>query len=225
MITQSLKHQITLKRVLILAYVLSVLLIAGLSEASELPGIPVTKVQVDEMKQMIFVEGYRANPCQRVPRPEVASVDDNLRKIVMKIVPSVPQTMICAQVIGGDYDVLVNFASLKIPAGVPYEVTFENAADDVRPVQVVSKGMVDAFPYRPTDISGILVKNGNQFTIQTRGPKYKVVPSTLNLEDYAGRVVSVAGHRVQFNLMPVDDISQNQTGDLPLVVTGIASSN
>src|SRR5690349_7841142 len=127
MIGQQLKRQVTLKRVIIIAYVLSVLLIAGLTEAAELPAIPVTKVQFDGARQVILVEGYRANPCQRLPAPQVVSVDSRTQKIVMKVVPSAYKNAICAQVISGPYDLVVQVSSLNLEPGLPYELTFVSA--------------------------------------------------------------------------------------------------
>jgi hypothetical protein len=226
MTTQNLKQQITLKRILIVAYVLSVLLIAGLAKADE--SAPVTKVQADNEQQLVFIEGYRANPCQKVPRPEVVKIDRESRKVFMKVSPSFAHSRICAQVMQGKFNLVVTMASLKIPENVPYELTFDNAATDVQPVEVVNKGMVDAFPFSSTDLAGILIQESDGFSVQTRNQKFNVVPSMMNLEDYAGQIVDVSGHQVNFDLMPVEGtLISNPNDELSksLIVTGISSSN
>jgi hypothetical protein len=228
MIASRIKRSITMKRVIIVTYVVSVLLIASLTKASETTVGPVTKVQFDQEQQLVFVEGYRSNPCQKVPRPQVVRVDRAGRKILMKVIAPSAGQQICAQVVEGRYEIVFGVANLKLPANVPYQLTFENAVEGVEPVGVVSNGMTEGFPFKSLDLSGILIPEQNGFSIQTRTQNFKIAPSQLNLEAHSGRIVDISGHKISFGLPVESEITKvNETGELPnsLILTGISSSH
>ncbi|HEX4926093.1 MAG TPA: hypothetical protein VFV50_18515 [Bdellovibrionales bacterium] len=227
MITASLKRQVTLKRIIIIAYVLSVLMIAGLTQASELSAMSVTKVQFDGNSQVILVEGFRGNACQRAPRPEVVSIDKRTRMVTMRIVSKGNGLSFCTQKVEGRYELVVGVASLRLPENVPFTLHFENS-QNVAPIEVVSTGMADGFPFSSVDMTGILIQEADGFSIQTRSENFKVVPNDIiDLGKFAGEVVDVSGHKIEFGLMPVDELNESVNGELPqsLVVTGISSGN
>ncbi len=229
MIATTLKRQITLKRVVIIAYVMSVLLIAGLSQASDIPAGPVTNVEVDNEQQLVRVEGMKNNSCHRVPKPKILKIDRIARKITMNVVSGGAANQFCTQVIEGKYGLVVSIASFKLPPNVRYQLSFVNAIETVRPVTVEYNGMVEGFPFSSVDMNGILIREQDGFLLRTRSQSFKVAPSHLNLEDHEGNVVDVAGHKINFGLFPVEgELTQvNETGELPqaLILTGISSSN
>jgi hypothetical protein len=226
MITATLKRQVTLKRIIILAYVLSVLMIAGLTQASETASMAVTKVQADIGNQTILVEGYRSDACQKSPRPEVVTIDRANHTVVMRVVSKGTGFQFCTQQISGRYEIILSIASLKLPENVPFTLHFQNSQGAL-PIEIVSTGMMDGFPFSSVDLTGILIQEGDNFSIQTRSENLKVVPSSLDLSRFAGEIVEVSGHKVEFGLMPVDELNTNDNGELPksLVVTGITSGN
>ncbi|MEQ1877185.1 MAG: hypothetical protein ABL958_11095, partial [Bdellovibrionia bacterium] len=200
MITATLKRQVTLKRIVIVAYVLTVLMIAGLARASETVAMAVTNVEVDTGSQAILVEGYRSNACQRRPKPEVVSMDSRSRRIVMKIAAQESDFGYCTQAVSGHYQVVVAIPNLKLPENVPFLVEFVNA-QGIAPVEVTNLGMAEGFPFSTLDLTGIVIQEDNGFLVQTRVGAFKVQQSLIDLMQYVGEVVDVSGHEIPFGLM------------------------
>ncbi len=226
MITATLKRQVTIKRIVIIAYVMTVLLIAGFARAADHEAMAVTKVEVDEANQVILVEGFRNNGCQRYVRPVLVNVDRRLRKVVMKIAAQVETSQICSQQVEGHFQLLVSVPNLKLDANVPYELEFLNS-QGVTPVEVTYNGEAQVSSFSSVEMTGILIQEVNGFMIHTRKANFKIAPSFIDFSLHAGDEVDVSGHEIPFELMPVDGDNLNMTvnDDSPksLVVTGIIS--
>lgn len=225
MITASLKRQLTLKRIIIVTYVLTVLMIAGMAGASETSAMAVTKVEVDAGNQVILVEGYRANACQRRPRPEIVAQDSRTRKIVLKIAAKESGNDYCAQMVGS-YQVLISIPTLRLPENVPYEVEFLNSQGAV-PVTVTNNGMAEGSSFSTADLTGIMHRSESGFSVQTRVGEIKLQPSLIDLTQYVGGLVDISGHEVTFNLMVMSgeesNLNDNGESSRSFVLSGVTA--
>ncbi len=188
----------TMKRILILGYICSVLVFSGFARASEKDTqVPIQKINYEEGNWVIQILGNLPNPCVTSPQPTLNQSADRPNTLILSMVGK-SSGDICIQPIGGRYDVPVDLRQLvrksrfDLQPGVTYTIRTENYPFEVSfegPNKVAAiKGVVE--------LTGMLMKTRlGEIGLFTNDNRLVLVDGRLvDCSSYINKQVSVVGH-------------------------------
>ena len=187
-----------MKRLLILGYICSVLLVSGFARADEnLRNVSISNINYQEGDWRIQVQGHLPNSCVTSPQPTLTQSETQPNTLIFSMVAKSSGSM-CVERLGNFYDIpvdlrqLVKASHVELLPGVTYTIKTEHYPFEVSfegPVKPnVRKGVVH--------VSGILMKARiGELGLLTDDKRLLLVDSSLvDCSSYINKHVSVVGH-------------------------------
>ena len=142
-----------MKKILIIAYVLSTLLISGFARANETRRVSIQNIVYKEGSWKIGVTGLLSTPCLSNPFAHLSESGKN-NVFVMSMVAE-QKGDICMAVIGNAYTAKVDLRKLVIDSGIQLEAdqVYTIRADGYDfEVSFTGQDLLIALPYNPTEM-------------------------------------------------------------------------
>lgn len=234
-----------IRQSLIFFYILAILLISGFAKASTQNTLPISSF---ELKQnLLHVQGYFTNSCQRSPRLHVAYVGSEGAKtyayleVLSDSKPKLPYVyeyvdQICAPVKQGSYDIVVDVRTLALPEGTPIEMKFTNLHSSAPAAVIVQIPYhLAGYDQNMVQQAGVLQEVQHRgsiynYMIVTASGKVEGVISPIELKEYVGSFVMVSGspqlelqnNAIQFASYDTAASSEDSLG-APIILTSVSS--
>ena len=192
-----------MKKLLLVSYIIAVLLFAGFARAEDqLTTLSVSHVKYQEGSWQIEISGPLKNTCLKSPHPTLTPSNTQANTLILKVSAYEKVGNLCAQVIGGAYNLPVDLRLLMQKSGIlvsphqtytikteeyPFEVQFSGG--DVMTIQPLSTtGQI-------VEVSGILMTTAQgQLALLTQQHKIVLVDSSrVDATPYMNKEVSLVG--------------------------------
>jgi hypothetical protein len=222
-----------MKRILIVGYIFSVLLVSGFARAAENSHpLLIKDVKYKEGSWKIQVSGPLPNLCVSSPQPTLSKEDANPNVMILQMVGK-STAELCGQAVRGSYNELIDLRGLMARSGIrlrpgvrytikadghPFEVSFEG------PLDINSTGGV-------VEVSGLLMKTPTgQMAILTNEQYLVLVDGSLfDCRPFLNTYVSVVGHfgplQTADNRMMLPSLDQQPRPTNRLKVVNITSAD
>jgi len=190
-----------MRSVLILIYIAVVLLVSGLAQARTSVA-QVQAVRVGSQGHLVHVKGVFTSSCQKNPRAELLRQVESSEHLTAWIAIRVDESqMMCAQVLSGQYDLVIDLRTLKLPVARNLVVKFANSVsqDEFAFTTKMESALIGHEASAPVRIEGHLTEDfqlvdssGNRFRLQ--GP--------IDFGSYVNEAVRVSGYPMNRAQLP-----------------------
>ena len=215
-----------MKSALIAVYVLAVLLVSGFARAEY---AFIKNATYDSRTKLLHVSGQFANSCQANPNIEVVRQTNQEDRLValIGVKAEAPQGRMCAQVLSGHYDLVVDARSLPLSRQGEFELQFLNADSEVQPIidriDIGSGGLkmsnversgtlvaLGRLGFEDAKVQYALVNELNELNEQ----ELTFVQSVIDLSQYLNQPVRLQGLSLNNEIEPAVDIEFGKKTDL-----------